>query len=129
MPRRASPSYAFNILITLIATMSDFGTSWYARSLNEVDTEIAKLATICQVRILDPGVISRVLQNDASVCGTTNPAAFSKLRSLLMMHYEIRDQAVSSVGEETTKKMLEMIVEKLKERIGERLGGPPSAAG
>lgn len=107
--------------------MTDFGTSWYARTLNEVDTEIAKLATICQVRILDPGVISRVLQNDASVCGSNNPAAFSKLRNLLMMHYEIRDQAVSSVGEETTKQLMEKIVAKLKERIGERLGGPPSA--
>ena len=107
--------------------MSDFGTIWYARTLNNVDTEVARLATICKIRILDPGVIERVLHNDSSVCGSANPSAFTKLRGLLMMHYEIREQAVSSLGEVATKVLVEKIVDSLKQRIGEGLGGPPSA--
>lgn len=106
--------------------MSDFGTVWHARTLNEVDTEIARLATICKVRILDPGVIQRVLNNDESVCGSKNASAFSKLRNMLMMHFDIRDRAVAGIGEVQTRVILEKIVEQLKQRIGEGLGGGPS---
>ena len=103
--------------------MSDFGNVWYARTLNDVDKEIARLATICNVRILDPGVIQRILDNDSTVCGTQNASAFSNLRNMLMMHYEVRDQAVASLGEAQTRALVEKIVAGLRERIGERLGG------
>jgi hypothetical protein len=103
--------------------MSDFGTVWYSRTLNDVDKEIARLATICNVRILDPGVIQRILDNDSTVCGTQNATAFANLRNMLMMHYEVRDQAVSALGEEKTRVLVEKIVAGLRERIGERLGG------
>jgi len=43
---------------------SELGAGWWAKNLDDVDREIAKLATICNVRILDPGVIERVLKND-----------------------------------------------------------------
>ena len=102
---------------------SEFGTTWWARSLDQVDREIARLATICNVRILDDGVIERVLRNDASVCGTNNPVAFGKLRSTLMMHYHVREQAVSALGEPKTAALVRHIVAQLRERIGERLGG------
>src|SRR6185312_7264536 len=72
------------------AAMSDasgLGSAWWAKSLNEVDREIARLATICNVRILDAGVIERVLKNDAAVCGSKNAIAFTKLRNIVMMHY------------------------------------------
>lgn len=104
----------------------DFQATWWAKSLNELDREIARLATICNVRILDAGVIERVLKNDASVCGTANPVAFSKLRNTLMMHYHVREQAVGTLGHAQTMKIVQHIVESLRERIGERLGGEPS---
>jgi hypothetical protein len=107
--------------------LNDFGTTWFAKSLNDVDREIARLATICNLRILDPGVIERVLKNDETVCGAKNPTAFTKLRSLLMMHYKIRDQAVSHLGEAATRRLVEAIVGKLRQNIGERLGGGPTA--
>ena len=105
--------------------MSEFGSLWYSRTLNEVDAQIARQATICKVRILDPGVVKRILENDETVCGTRNAAAFASLRNLLMMHYQVRDQAVSALGEEQTKALVEGIVGKLRERIGEQLGGEP----
>ena len=103
----------------------DFGTTWWAKSLDEVDREIARLATICNVRILDDGVIERVLRNDETVCGSRNPLAFGKLRTTLMMHYHVRDQAVAALGEPKTMALVRSIVENLRTRIGERLGGEP----
>jgi hypothetical protein len=107
---------------------SELGAEWWAKNLDEVDREIARLATICSVRILDPGVIERVLRDDASVCGSRNPLAFGKLRTALKMHYHVRDQALGALGEAGTARVVADIVENLRERFGERLGGPPSTA-
>jgi hypothetical protein len=96
---------------------------WEQR-LDEVDREVAKLATICNVRILEPGVIERVLKDDASVCGTKNPAAFKKLREILMIHYHVRGKAVGVIGEAETAHAIERIVERLRARIGGTLGTP-----
>ena len=105
---------------------SDLGAGWWAKNLDDVDREIARLATICNVRILDPGVIERVLENDASVCGSSNPIAFGKLRNALMMHYHIREKAVGALGEAGTARVIADIVENLRQRIGGRLGMPPT---
>ena len=104
---------------------SELSATWWAKNLDDVDREVARLATICNVRILDPGVIERVIKNDASVCGTNNAAAFDKLRSTLMMHYHVRKQTAGVLGEAQTRELVAEIVEKLKERFGDRLGGPP----
>jgi hypothetical protein len=105
---------------------SELRAGWWAKNLDEVDREIARLATICNVRILDPGVIERVLHDDASVCGSQNPLAFGKLRSALMMHYHVRGKAVGVLGEAGTARVVEEIVESLRQRFGDRLGGPPT---
>jgi hypothetical protein len=99
-------------------------TEWWAKKLDDIDREIARLATLCNVRILDVGVIERVLRNDASVCGSKNQIAFDKLRTMLMMHYSVRDDALEILGPEKTRLLVEKIVTALRERIGERLGGP-----
>ncbi len=106
---------------------SDFGAAWWSHSLSEVDKEIARLATICNLRLLDPGVIERVLANDASVCGTTNQLAFDKLRNVLMMHYAVRGRAAESIGQAGTNALVMQILEDLKKKFGDRLGGPPPA--
>ena len=76
---------------------SNLGGAWWAKNLDDVDNEIARLSIACNVRILDPGVIERVLENDASVCGSRNPAGFEKLRTALKMHYHIRGQTAGSM--------------------------------
>jgi hypothetical protein len=97
---------------------------WY-KHMTEIDREIARHAVNCKVPLLDPGVIERVLQNDSSVCGTQNPQSFAKLRSLLMMHYSVRDRAVVAIGQTETIAMVEDIVARLREHIGDKLGGAP----
>jgi hypothetical protein len=106
---------------------TDFGAAYWSHSLSEVDKEVARLATICNVRLLDPGVIERVLANDASVCGTSNPMAFEKLRNVLMMHYAVRTRAVDQIGHTGADALMKEIVEDLQKKFGDRLGGPPAS--
>lgn len=103
---------------------TDFGAAWWSHNLNEVDNEVARLAAICNVQLLDPGVVERVLGNDSSVCGTSNPMAFDKLRNVLMMHYAVRARAAESIGEAGTNALVMHIVEDLKKKFGDRLGAP-----
>jgi len=104
---------------------SDMGAGWWAGNLDDVAREVARLATICNVRILDPGAIERVLEDDASVCGSSNPIAFAKLRSALTMHYHIRGKTAGVIGEANTAKVIAEIVERIKRQTGGRLGGAP----
>jgi len=106
---------------------TDFGAAFYSQSLSEVDREVARLASICNVRLLDPGVIERVLANDAGVCGTSNALAFEKLRNVLMMHYAVRARAVDQIGQAGADVLVKEIVEDLQKKFGDRLGGPPAA--
>ena len=96
----------------------------WTKHFDEIDREIAQLASVCKVQILEPGVIERVLHKDTLVCGTQNPRAFEKLRQLLMLHYSVRDKAVVALGEQETMLSMDEIVARLRARYGDRLGGP-----
>ncbi len=102
---------------------SNLGTKWWAKNLDDVDREVARLATVCRVRLLDPGVIERVLANDESVCGSKNKLAFDKLHNALKMHYHVRDQTVGVIGEKATAAVIAEIVASIRARIGKQLGG------
>jgi len=101
-----------------------YHTQRWTKHFEGIDLEIGQLAKVCQVPLLDPGVIERVLQNDALVCGHQNERAFSKLRQLLMMHYSVRDKAVVAIGQEETMAIIADIVERLRARFGDELGTP-----
>jgi len=105
---------------------TDFGAAYWSQSLSEVDKEVARLATICNVRLLDPGVIERVLANDPGVCGTSNALAFEKLRNVLMMHYAVRTRAVDQIGQAGADALMKEILEDRSKKFGDRLGGPPA---
>jgi hypothetical protein len=91
-----------------------FLIAWWADNLDELDREIARLALLCKVRILDPGVIERVLKKDASVCGTDNPAVFAKLHDMIMMHFAIRERSADALGQAQTAAIEAHIIERLK---------------
>ena len=91
----------------------------WVRDLSELDAEIARLASMCGVRILEPGVIERVLQKDESVCGTPNPAAFTKLWGLLSIHFLELKRSITTVGASKTSLVETAIVERLKQRFPE----------
>ena len=60
---------------------TDFGAFWWSHNLSEVDKEVARLATICNVRLLDPAqrpAAQDVLQDRlGAVTLASDPAALS----------------------------------------------------
>lgn len=108
--------------------MSDkIRTEFWGHQLEGVMKEIAREASICQVKLLDPGVIEAVLHDNASVCGKDNPKAFKKLRELLMMGFVVQGKAVDRLGPLETQELVKTIRQHLSERLGGRLGGSPGA--
>jgi hypothetical protein len=97
---------------------------WWAGQLDEIDEEVARLCTICKIRILDPGVIARVIKGDESVCGSPNKIAFKKLRDAMGIHYAVREKSSEYVGEKETMQALEAIVDRLRKKYGDQLGKP-----
>lgn len=100
--------------------------AWWAKNLDELDREIARLALLCQVKILEPGIAERVLRKDASVCGTANPAAFAKLHDMLAMHFLVRRRSVDELGQTLTAEIERDVIERLKKPYAALVGGPPS---
>jgi hypothetical protein len=109
-----------------MAEKQNFPPALWAENLDELDREIARLALVCRVRILDPGVMLRVLQKDASVCGTENPLAFAKLHELLMLHLALREKSVEALGQAKTMAIEDYVVERLKKAFPDLGDWPPA---
>jgi len=99
----------------------------WANDLDELDLEIARMALLCQVKVLEPGVIDRVLKKDASVCGTANSLAFEKLHNLLMVHFKMREKLVGAVGQAQTALIEAHVIERLRKPFGDLVGKWPPA--
>jgi hypothetical protein len=97
---------------------------WWAGQLDEIDEEVARLCTICEIKILDPGVMARVIKGDDSVCGKPNKLAFKKLHDAVRIHYAVREKSSEYVGEKETQHALEAIVDRLRKKYGDRFGKP-----
>jgi hypothetical protein len=103
---------------------SEFRAKFWGRQMDDLMSEIARQATICKVRLLDPGVIDAVLRNDPSICGTSNPMSFKKLRDSLMLGFVVRDKSVENLGPGETDALVAAIRERIQEHLGGQLGGP-----
>ena len=77
--------------------------------------------------ILQPGVVRRVLQKDASVCASPNAIAFAKLHDLLMLHLAIREKAVESFGQAQAAAIENYVIERLRKSFPDLPGGWPPA--
>jgi hypothetical protein len=87
---------------------------WWERNLEDLDREVGRQALSCRVRLLDRGVIDRVLQGDDSVCAANNRTAFDKLRNLLRMHFMIRQKAADELGQRQTFAIETYVIERLR---------------
>ena len=99
--------------------------AWWAKNIDELDREIGRLCALCQVRILDPGVIERVLRKDASVCGTPNPLAFAKLHDMVKFYFAIRKESVEALGQVQTAQIEAHVIEQLRRRFADLLSDWP----
>jgi hypothetical protein len=112
---------------TMTAQPDHLEIAWWAKNIDELDREIARLCLLCHVRILDHGVIERVLRKDDSVCETSNPVAFAKLHDLLRLYFAIRKKSVDAVGHTQTEQIEAHAVEQLRSRFADLLGTWPPA--
>ncbi|MBV9891235.1 MAG: hypothetical protein JO090_10175 [Rhizobacter sp.] len=99
----------------------------WARSLEELDREVGRLAMLCRVRIFEPGAVERVLANDRSVAGDDNAVAFAKLRNLLMMHFAVHGKRAAEVGEAETAAIERYVFERLRTSMPDLLSDLPPA--
>jgi hypothetical protein len=104
-----------------------YQVAWWERNLEDIDRQVARLALLCHVRILDPGVIERVIQNDMSVCGADNEIAFRKLRALLMLHFAVRGKSADELGQAETAEIERFIIERLTKSFPDLAGKWPPA--
>jgi hypothetical protein len=102
-----------------MAEDTSYSHARWAKQFDEITGEIAKYASICRVNLLDSGNIQRVLNDDATVCGVHNESAFKKMRSLLMLHYSVRQKAVAALGPQETLKIVDEIVARLRAKLGQ----------
>jgi hypothetical protein len=77
------------------APIHDLPAGWWAENLEGIDREIARLATLCQVRILEPGVIERGLLRRTLRCATSNEIAFAKLHDIVMFYFAVRQMRLT----------------------------------
>ena len=99
-------------------------TDFWGGQIEDVMTEIARQATICDVKLLAPGMVEAVLHNNATACGSTNRVAFKKLRELLMMGFVMQEKSVERLGPLETQELVTIIREHLQKRF-DKLGGSP----
>jgi hypothetical protein len=87
---------------------------WWLSNLESIDRELARLAKLCRVRILDPGIVDRILPGDESVRAAANSAGFRKLRNLPKLHLIAGDESVDELGQLRTAAIEQFIVERLR---------------
>lgn len=97
-------------------------TPW-ARHLDGIADELLRLTIACNVRLRDPGVIDRIIQNDETVCGTKNPIGFRKLRALVMATFNSLNKAIDRIGPDEVKLITDAIVERVDKARSARGGG------
>lgn len=94
----------------------------WEKTVEDVDLEIAQLAIMCHVRLLDPGVIERVLDNDLRICGEGHESGFEKLRGMLYLHYEVQARLAEELGSVDAAEVIQRVRQHLLVRIGTQLG-------
>ena len=95
--------------------MADKLNPQWERHFEGIADELLHLAVACDVRLREPGVIERILRNDASVCGQKNEQSFDKMRNLLMAYYNSVGKAVDRIGPQDTKKIIDAITKQKKQ--------------
>ena len=97
--------------------MTDNLNPQWERHYEGIADEFLHLAIACDLRLRDPGVIERILRNDASVCGRKNERSFHDMRNLLAAYYDSIGKAVDRIGPEETKKIIDFMIERNKKRM------------
>ena len=97
-----------------MVTVRMFTHTFWSRQLGNLATEMSRLNTVCDISMLDPGILERILRNDDSVCGRKNPPMFRMLRLHLIVFYHIEEQASRRLGDDEVRLMLDEVMSSLE---------------
>jgi hypothetical protein len=89
--------------------MAKYKHAYWARQLDGLAHELSMLAIACDIELGRPGLAERILKNDKSVCGRSNPEAFRQMRQHLMALFNLEQEAVERLGPEDTKEILDQV--------------------
>lgn len=89
--------------------MAEFKHTYWGRQIDNLAQELSKLAIACDIELGKPGLAERILKNDESVCGRSNPRAFGQLRKHLMALFSVEAGAVERLGPDDTKEILDQV--------------------
>lgn len=81
-------------------------TCWH-RQIDNLAHELSRLAIACDVKLLQPGIAERVLNGGEAVCGRRNSRAFEQMRQHLMALFEVEGRAISRVGADDVREILD----------------------
>ena len=90
---------------------NDRHAAW-VRHFDGIADELIRLSIACDLRIREPGVVERIIRNDASVCGRKNEAGFRKLRNLLIATLDSLGKSIDRLGPEETKLITDAIADR-----------------
>ena len=89
--------------------MAEFKHTYWGRQIDSLAQELSKLAIACNIELGSPGLAERILKNDDTVCGKSNPKAFRQLRQHLMALFNLEQGAIERLGPEDTKEILDQV--------------------
>ncbi len=89
--------------------MAEFKHTYWGRQIDNIAHELSRLAIVCDIELGSPGLAERILKNDESVCGRSNPEAFRKIRQHLMALFSVEERAIDRVGAEDTREILDQV--------------------
>lgn len=87
------------------------------QELASIDMEIARLAQLCGVHMLEPGVAEAVLRGDSSMCTSDNPIAWEKMRGLLVLHYHVVSEVAAAEGVEVAAESVRKALQSVRDRM------------
>jgi hypothetical protein len=88
--------------------------------LEAIDLEVGRLAMLCGVSLLQPGIIEAIFHDDESVCLVSNRTAWGKLRGLLILHYHVVVRSVEVDGNVMAAEYVRHSAAKVRDRMQPR---------
>jgi hypothetical protein len=89
--------------------MAESKHTYWSRQIDALARELSRLAIACDIELGKDGLAERVLKNDESVCGRSNPKAFQLARKHLMALFSVEEVAVERLGPNDTREILDQV--------------------
>ena len=89
--------------------MSKLKHRHWSGQVEGIARELSKLAIACDIKIFEPDIAERILRNDTSVCGRSNPDAFRQIRQHLMAFFPLEESAIERLGPDDTQEILDRV--------------------